>query len=114
VCPEIEDSLRSAGTGGFMMNTPGAHQFLTERAWMLEQAGFGVLLPAWWTKHGSRLKLGATASIKSPKMQASAGLSMESIVQVDWQVALGGEPLTLAELEELARHKASLVRWRGQ
>jgi hypothetical protein len=114
VCPEIEGSLRDAAPAGFSLETESAHAFLTERAWMLEQAGFGVLLPSWWTKRGGTLKLGARASIKSPKLQAKAGLSMESIVEVDWQVALGGEPLTQAELEELARHKASLVRWRGQ
>ena len=39
---------------------------------------------------------------------------MESIVQFDWEVALGDKKLTLSELEALAQMKVSLVRVRGQ
>jgi len=47
-------------------------------------------------------------------MQGGSGLSLEEIVKFEWEVALGGEKLTLRELESLARLKAPLVRWRGQ
>ena len=43
-----------------------------------------------------------------------SGLSLETIVQFDWEVALGDRKLTLRELEALARMKAPLVRVRGQ
>ncbi len=114
VSPDIENSLRSATPGGYAFETPAAHQFLTETAWMLEQAGFAVLLPAWWTRKGTKLRLTAHASVKSPKLKASAGLSLNTLVEFDWEVALGGQALTHEELEALAQQKTGLVRMRGQ
>src|SRR5207248_506682 len=94
-------------------DTSGAYDFLTDKAWLLEQAGLGVLLPSWWARRGGKAALSLRAEAKSPPMQAKAGLSLESITQVQWQVALDGEPITEQELQELARLKAPLVRFRG-
>jgi SNF2 family DNA or RNA helicase len=47
-------------------------------------------------------------------MTGGSGLSLEEIVHFDWQVALGDQPLSLRELETLARLKTPLVRVRGQ
>ncbi|MBI5522169.1 MAG: DEAD/DEAH box helicase [Desulfarculus sp.] len=114
LCPRIEASLRSATPGGYTLDAAGAHEFLTQRAAALEQAGFGVMLPAWWSRKGTKLKLSARAKIKSPKLVANSGLSLDRIVEVDWDLALGGEKITRAELEALARLKTPLVRLRGQ
>lgn len=114
ICPRIEDSLRTAAPDGYSLDTIGAHEFLTEKAWLLEQAGFGVLLPAWWTRKGTKLRLTARADVKSPKMQGGGGLSLEQIVKFNWQVALGDQTLSLQELRTLARLKAPLVKVRGQ
>jgi hypothetical protein len=46
ISPHIEASLRTAKPGGYELDTADAHAFLTEEAWLLEQAGFNVLLPA--------------------------------------------------------------------
>ncbi len=110
----IEESLKAAAPDGFVCDTPAAYTFLTETAWQLEQAGFGVLLPAWWTRKGTKQRLTARAAIKSPKMQNNAGLSLETLVNFDWQVALGDQMLTRQELEALARQKSALVKVRGQ
>jgi len=114
ICPHIEKSLKTATTGGYTLDTLGAHEFLTEKAWLLEQAGFGVLLPAWWTRKGTKLRLTARANVKSPKMQGGSGLSLEQIVRFNWEVALGDQTLPLQELQALARLKAPLVKVRGQ
>jgi SNF2 family DNA or RNA helicase len=111
--PAIEDSLRAAEPDGYALDTAGAHAFLTETAWLLESAGFGVLLPAWWTRTGTKLRLAGRATIKSPTL-SGGGMSLDTLVTVDWQLALGDEPLTPAELEALARLKTPLVRIRGQ
>ena len=47
-------------------------------------------------------------------MQANAGLSMNTLLEFDWEVALGGQPLTPEELERLAQQKTGLVQLRGQ
>ena len=114
ICPQVETSLKSAAPEGYSLDTAGAQDFLMEKAWMLEQAGFVVQFPAWWTRKGTKQRLTAGASIKAPKMQSLTGITMESIVQFQWQVALGGVQLTREELEDLARQKVSLVRVRGQ
>ena len=80
----------------------------------LEQAGFGVLLPTWWTRKGTRGRLTVKAVVSTPKMKSESGLGLDELVKFDWEVALGGNVLTRAELEELARLKTPLVRVRGQ
>jgi SNF2 family DNA or RNA helicase len=112
--PSVEESLKTAAPGGYPVDVSGAHAFLTERSWLLEQAGFGVLLPAWWTRKGTKLRLTARAHVTSPKMQGGSGLGLMDLVQFDWQVALGDQTLTRAELETLARLKQPLVQVRGQ
>jgi SNF2 family DNA or RNA helicase len=110
----IEESLKTSTPAGCRLDATGAHAFLTEKAWLLEQAGFGVLLPAWWTRKGTKLRLTVRAHVKSPKMQGGGGLSLGELIQFDWQVALGDQTLSLSELEALAKLKAPLVRVRGQ
>ena len=114
ICPRITASLENAKPAGYPLDAAKAHQFLTEESIALEQAGYGVMLPAWWTRKGTKVRLAVRANVKSPKMQGGSGLSLETIVQFDWEVALGDRKLTLRELEALARMKAPLVRVRGQ
>ncbi len=111
--PRVAASLRTSEPTGYSLDTTGAHEFLTETAWLLEQAGFGVLLPSWWARRGPRLKLAAHTRAKGPKLSGNR-LSLDTLVDVDWEIALGDERLTYEELEALARLKAPLVRIRGQ
>ncbi len=64
---------------------------------LLEQAGFGVMLPAWWTRKGTKLRLSARASVKSPKMEGG-GMSLENVLRG----RLGGRP---------GRRDADLESW---
>lgn len=114
ICPRIEGSLRERNPSGYLLDTNGAYEFLTERAAALEQNGFGVMLPSWWTHSGTAARLTARASVKSPAMKGSSGLSMETLLNVNWQVVLGGNALSLAELRALAALKVPLVKVRGQ
>jgi len=115
LCPHIEKSLKSSpAPRGYRLDATGAHEFLTEKALALEQAGFGVMLPAWWTGKATKLRLTARANVRSPKMQAASGLSLDKIVRFDWEVAIGEEKLSLEELKALAKLKSPLVRVRGQ
>jgi SNF2 family DNA or RNA helicase len=121
LCPRIEASLKTPAPSGYELDATGAHEFLTEKAAALEQTGFGVLLPAWWTRKGTKLRLTARANVRSPTgsvgvspAMRGAGLTLDTVVQFNWEVALGGETLSLAELQALAKLKAPLVRLRGQ
>jgi SNF2 family DNA or RNA helicase len=114
LCPEIEQSLKAPAPDSCDLDSTGALAFLTEKAWLLEQAGFTILLPAWWTRKGTKARLTARAVVRSPKLKGGGGLSLEQIVDFDWQVSLGGEPLALEELQMLVNLKSPLVKHRGQ
>src|SRR6185503_16042632 len=54
LCPPVEQSLKAPAPAGCELDGTGAHEFLTQHAWQLEQAGFGVFLPSWWTRKGTK------------------------------------------------------------
>jgi len=114
ICPHIEGSLRTSKPAGYELDATGAYDFLSRKAFILEQSGFGVMLPAWWTRKGTKLRLTARASVKSPEMQSASGLSLDQIVQFAWEIALGNEKLSFEELQKLAMLKAPLIKVRGQ
>lgn len=114
VSPRIEASLREPSPSGVALDATGAFEFLSQTAWLLEQDGFGVMLPAWWGRKGTKLRLAARAVVTPPKLRSKAGLGLETVLNFRWELALGGEPLSLAELKALAKLKAPLVKVRGQ
>ncbi len=111
----IEESLRYDAPSGFELDVDGALRFLTETACLLEENGFGVLLPAWWSRSGTESRLEIRARVESPAWTGGvSSISMDDLVHFQWDVALGGENITFDELRELARMKSHLVRVRGQ
>ena len=114
ICPPINDSLKRKQPAGYRLNTGEAYGFLEGQAAALQQAGFGVLLPAWWTRQGAKARPGIRARAKTPAMQGGSGLTMTSLIGLDVEIALGDEPISVQELEELAELKVPLVRFRGQ
>ena len=114
LCPPIEASLKRGIPEGFETDAAGAVDFLTRFAAGLEQAGFGVLLPAWWTARGTKTRISARAKVRASTMQGGGGLSLEDLVKFDWEVALGDQTLSAKDLAALARLKTPLVRVRGQ
>ncbi len=114
VCPAITDSLKRKQPAGYQLDTGEAYAFLESQAAALQQAGFGVLLPAWWTRQGTRTRPGIRARAKTPTMQGGSGMTMTSLIDLDIEMALGDEPISAQELEELAELKVPLVRFRGQ
>ena len=114
VCPPITDSLKAPEPSGSQLDTQQAHQFLESQAAGLQQAGFGVLLPAWWTRQGTKTRPTIRARAKPPAMQGGSGISLTSLIDLDIEVALGDAPMSAKELHELAALKTPLVRLRGQ
>lgn len=114
LCPEISGSLKQKKTGGFALDGNGALRFLTDSAEMLKRAGFTVMLPSWWVGQGPAKKLGLKMKTRNPVMQSGGNISLDSIMDFDYQVSLDGEMLSLDELEELARLKSPLVCLKGQ
>ena len=115
VYPPLAAALREPQPTGLDLDTSGAHAFLRDAAPQLTEAGFGVLLPSWWRAGRPRLAVRAHArSTSNPGAVTSAGIGMESLVEVDWQLALGDQVLDERDLRDLAAIKAPLVRLRGE
>lgn len=111
--PPIERSLQESRPTECYLTTEEAYTFLKHVAPLLEQSGIGVLLPAWWVERRSRLT--ARVTLRAAPVQESTGmLGLGTLVQFDWQLALGEEPLTPEEFQALVALKKPLVRVRGQ
>ncbi|MBX6750782.1 MAG: DEAD/DEAH box helicase family protein [Micromonosporaceae bacterium] len=112
--PDLDDALRDGQPAGMTLDTPGAYRFL-RNAPLLIEAGFGVLLPAWWQR---RPELGLTLSVHTRQTTAAVlrdrTADLNAIVDYRWELSLGDERLTAAELAELAQASVPLVRLRGR
>jgi SNF2 family DNA or RNA helicase len=113
IFPAIVGALRSPRPAAMDLDTVGTYDFLTARAAVLDQAGFGVLLPSWWA---DRRRLGLRGSAYTPTDGVVTGgrFSRESLVDFQWRLAIEDDVLTEEELAALAATKAPLVRLRGQ
>ena len=109
----IESSLRTARPESCELNVEQAYTFMRETALILQAGGFGVLVPGIDGRLGVKLSLRPKKSRPAPKGGVSS-LSFESIIEYDWQLAIGDAALTQAEFEKLAALKVPLVQVRGQ
>ncbi|HEX6292220.1 MAG TPA: DEAD/DEAH box helicase [Herpetosiphonaceae bacterium] len=114
VFPPIEASLRQAAPERAVLSATKAFSFLKEAVPLLEQSGFGVLIPAWWQGRGARIQARARAKSTAPKPNEKGVLSFERLVSFDWELSIGGEPLDRSEFERLVELKLPLVQVRGQ
>jgi non-specific serine/threonine protein kinase len=112
--PPLVAALDESHPTGIDLDAVGAHAFLRDAAPLLIEAGFGVLLPGWWRASRRRLGVRARARSKSEPGNVRAGLGLESIAEVDWEIALGDSTISEEQLRELAAAKAPLVRIRGE
>ncbi len=112
--PDLEAGLRVARPTELVFDTEGAHAFLA-RAPVLEQAGYGILVPSWWRQPrslGLALDVRAREPVSPVLRDETANLA--ALVDYRWGLALGGQVLTDDELADLARVKVPLVRLRGR
>ncbi|NMO89669.1 DEAD/DEAH box helicase [Actinomycetospora sp. TBRC 11914] len=114
--PELTDALRVPRPTGMELDREGTHRFLLDVAADLDRAGFGVLLPSWWSRPA---RLGLTANAEGTAtpdgVVATPGrLRREELVGFSWRLAVDGEPLSDEEMRALVHAKAPLVHLRGQ
>ena len=114
IYPELEPALRTARPSGIDLDAEGAYHFLCTAAPILDQAGFGVLLPSWW---GRRRKLGLAVSARTPVDGMVGGISKfsrDQLIDFCWELAVGEDTLTADEIAALAEAKSPLIRLRGK
>jgi SNF2 family DNA or RNA helicase len=112
--PELDAALRVPRPIDMVLDTAEAHTFLGQAA-VLEEAGYGVLLPAWWRERpslGLALELRGRDPITPVLRDEAADLA--HLVDYQWGLAIGGRSLTEAELTDLAQAKVPLIKLRGR
>jgi SNF2 family DNA or RNA helicase len=114
IFPELAPGLRTARPSELTLDADGAYRFLSGTAAVLDEAGFGVLLPSWWDR---RRKLGLALSAYTPVdgVVSKAGkFGRDQLLKFRWELAVGDDTLTEDEIAVLAETKAPLIRLRGQ
>ncbi|MFZ5639834.1 MAG: DEAD/DEAH box helicase, partial [Bacillota bacterium] len=106
--PEQKGRLRT------VLTEEQAWEFLTAGSIQLAEAGFSVLLPAWWDelrKLKPRLKAKTRSSVGS---SGNALLGLQQIVQFDWKLAVGDLELSAEEFSRFVEEKKRLMKIRGR
>ncbi len=114
IFPELTPALRTARPSELMLDADGAYRFLAVTAAVLDEAGFGVLVPSWWDR---RRKLGLVLSAHTPVdgvVSKPSKFGRDQLIEFRWELAIGDDTLTEDEIAALADTKAPLIRLRGQ
>ncbi len=118
IYPPLWRSMESETPLGMFLRMEEAFSFLSEDAWILEDAGFRVMVPAWWTPKGRRkAKIRLRSKGKSTGSGAGVNanaLSLDNLIQFDYQLTIGDQTLSEREWQQLVNSKSDLVRYRGQ
>ncbi|MCY4149820.1 MAG: DEAD/DEAH box helicase [Gammaproteobacteria bacterium] len=119
MCPMLWESMETSHPTGMNINLETAYDFLKNDALLLESAGFRVLLPGWWlSRNRQRVRIRINASGKSRKSRAgqpaSGYFKVDSVVQFNFELSIGGQAVSNEEWQELVNSKSSLVKFRGE
>jgi SNF2 family DNA or RNA helicase len=140
----LERALEGPRPSACLLSAEEAHTFLRKAASLLEESGFGVIVPAWWGDVSSRPRLrlrlrpangtpgspsgtsrvgrgestGTGVAQDGPRTEAAPeaepALGPAALVAYDWEIALGDAILDPEEFQRLARQQRPLVLVRGR
>ena len=117
IYPLLWTGLETNEPKGVLLDLDEAFEFLKETAWILENAGYKVIVPAWWTPKGrkrAKLRLKVSGSSKSTKSETKSYFGLDTLVQYQYQLSIGDQPVTQEEWQELVNAKVPLVKFRGE
>jgi SNF2 family DNA or RNA helicase len=118
IYPKVWDGLATDRPIGCRLTLDEALAFLKESAWVLGDAGYTVIVPAWWTPEGRRrTKVRLKTRLRSPKGTTATShgyFSLNAIIAYEYQLSIGGQVVTEEEWQQLVNAKTPLVQFRGQ
>jgi SNF2 family DNA or RNA helicase len=116
--PKLWEGLETDQPSEVALTLAEAFGFLQEAAWVLEDAGYRVVVPAWWTPQGrqrAKVRLRASSSKKKAAKAESTGYFSEAaLASYQYELAIGDQTVTPTEWQKLVQAKAPLVQFRGQ
>ncbi|MGG6240133.1 DEAD/DEAH box helicase [Nodosilinea sp. AN01ver1] len=117
IYPKFWDGLETDQPVGIPVDLDTAFTFLKESAWVLEDAGYKVIIPAWWTPKGrqrAKVRLRAKGKSLGSSDKSKGYFSYDTLVQYQYDLSIGDQPVTEAEWQQLVNAKSPLVKFRGQ
>ncbi|WP_314590414.1 DEAD/DEAH box helicase [Paenibacillus terrigena] len=98
---------------GSALTDEAAWQFLTSDSLRLLEAGWQVLLPAWWEDARRKKPRVRAQIISSPNARPSL-FGLKTLVDFNWRVAIGDMDLSEQDFAELAARGERLINFHGQ
>ncbi|MBF0237573.1 MAG: DEAD/DEAH box helicase [SAR324 cluster bacterium] len=117
IYPKLWDGLQNGLPGNMMLTLEETFSFLKETSKVLEESGYKVIIPTWWTPEGkkrAKLRLKAKSVVPQKQEMASGYFNLHSLARYKYQLSIGGEVVSPDEWEALVQAKTPLVRFRGE
>ena len=117
IYPTLWAGMETAEPSSVTLSLEEAFTFLQESAWVLEDAGFRIIVPAKLTPKGrqrAKMRLRSGNSKSSSSQSAKSYLSLDDLTDYRYEFSIGDEEVSAEEWKQLVDMKMSLVYFRGQ
>jgi len=117
IYPKVWDGMETDRPAGFELTLQEAFAFLREHAWVLEDAGYTVIVPAWATPQGRRrakVRMKTAAKPSGGSGNSKSYFSFDTLISYQYELSIGGNTVSKAEWQQLIEAKTPLVQFRGQ
>ena len=112
--PAIAPSFETEYPQSFRLTPIQAYEFIKAVAWRLEDSGLGVILPpSLANREGWANRLGLKITAETPKKKQGR-LGLQSLLNFQWQLAIGGQTISKAEFDKLVALNSPLVEINGE
>ncbi|AUT02224.1 helicase [Nostoc sp. CENA543] len=112
--PAIASSLETESPQFCHLTPIQAYEFIKAVAWRFEDSGLGVILPpSLANREGWANRLGLKISAETSKKKQGR-LGLQSLLNFQWQLAIGGQTISKAEFDRLVALNSPLVEINGE
>ncbi|MBD2627434.1 DEAD/DEAH box helicase [Trichormus variabilis] len=108
--PVIAPSLETQSPQFCHLTPMQAYEFIRSVAWRLEDSGLGVILPpSLANREGWANRLGLKINVETPQKKQGR-LDLQSLLNFQWQLAIGGQTISKTEFDKLVALNSPLVK----
>ncbi|MBD2570740.1 SNF2-related protein [Anabaena lutea] len=108
--PVIAPSLETESPQFCHLTPMQAYEFIRSVAWRLEDSGLGVILPpSLANREGWANRLGLKINVETPQKKQGR-LDLQSLLNFQWQLAIGGQTISKNEFDKLVALNSPLVK----
>ncbi len=111
--PHLAENLDNEAPTSCPITPMQAYEFIKAVAWRFEDSGLGVILPpSLANREGWANRLGL--KITAQTLQQPGRLNLKSLLNFEWQLAIGGQTISKAEFDKLVALNSPLVEINGE